>query len=1018
MPFRTPSPSSSHSQCGNPSTSSPPSTSQSQPQNHQKLSTSTSPAGSTRSTKTVTSESEHNTHLASSSEKSTGFSIGRLKIFRSQSSKRDSVDSGRSDDAGRSPATSRPTSPQPKSPQRSRSRRLAGFASRSIRKSQWRLFKHRTFFGSIQRGSVKNKNQLQPPKLTLRHPSVDSAAIMPLDLSDDGRKNSQHGFLQIRKSNQRRWTETDTGRLRDSRDSSDFHDSSHDTLDVGGGGSSNVGGSCGGGSCGVGVEQSMTAPVSPNVPLSASSSHSDGWKYSSQKLLWKLKPKYMNFSHASSTSSSTDSAWKSLDSMTWRSLEGMELVLRGTRLENLSEIERSALQIVAAQRLTKLLPGVNFGKPKDHLSALRQKRQKLVKANRAPTVADVQRRASGTPCPPEDKRVFGVSLAMCMLNEKRLDLESRCRSLDDSTVLLQNSNLMRNGKMIAKPVKSESEIMWNDDRKWLYPSTQNLYPSSTPTSPSALTGGSSGGVGGSSGVGIGGIQVINTATTLTPEPLIQQPQITGRFTKKTRAASASFSCSLDASTDDIDPHALQVPRIVENCTQYLMTYGLNQVGLFRVAGNTKRCRQLRNALEKVGGGHAINDNMVENTTAHDVATLLKEYFRDLPQSLLPKEHYQAYIAAAKLNIEDRIEAIRLLFALLVSPNLDTLFVLLKFLHEVSCHSNDRTDENGEVLHGNKMDGRNLATIFAPSILRADHDKLHEHLAENDQQCTVVETMISNVEEIFNIPRDLQSKIYNKLKETEPERLDRFLYHLSRMDSHDPAGLLSPFPVTLEEDVTSPRLHRSDHSHIGRQSPLARELTTNGKVKVQSQRSGSWPFSLIATTTQTSPNRPDGPSDHQSSSSSSAGHHNHPQQHFFPSDSLEGAQISKSASATPSTSRRGDFLRADFAAEIAGEQQAAEPGTFGSLEQIPEQTIRGRAETMASAIGLTKKKKAPHVGNIAGSKSVDARSPSRERVDDFRSVARSSASAARRRIRNVIRAFRLSSVARSSPDIAT
>lgn len=45
---------------------------------------------------------------------------------------------------------------------------------------------------------------------------------------------------------------------------------------------------------------------------SSFSSHSDGWKYSSQKLLWKLKPRYINFSHASSTSSSTDSAWKSL----------------------------------------------------------------------------------------------------------------------------------------------------------------------------------------------------------------------------------------------------------------------------------------------------------------------------------------------------------------------------------------------------------------------------------------------------------------------------------------------------------------------------------------------------------------------------------------------------------------------------------------------------------------------------------------------------------------------------------
>ncbi|CAL2029762.1 unnamed protein product [Caenorhabditis brenneri] len=927
------------------------------------------------------------------------FSIGRLLFRNSSSTKRDSVDSGKDDETGRSPASSRPGSPNPggdKSPQMSTTRRLAGFASRSIRKSQWRLFKHRTFFGS-QRSSMK-KNQLQLPRLTLRHPSIDSSA-MPLQLDVDenpiGESNAGGGagdeFLQIRRSTQRRWTDSDTtGRLRDSRDSSDFNDS-HDTLDVAGTSTHGVADSSSS-SHHHHHNYSMTAPVSPNVPLSASSSHSEGWKYSSQKLLWKLKPKYA-YSHASSTSSSTDSAWKSLDSMTWRSVDGAEVVLRGARLENLSEIERSALQLLAAQRLIKMLPGVNLGKPKDPLSALRQKRQKLVKSNRTPTVADVQRRASGTPMP-EEKRVFGVSLAMCMMNEKRLDQESRCRSLDDSTVIMLN-------KSRAKPTKSEPEMVSHtmpEDRKWLYPSTQNLYPQSTsnPSSPSPLIGSAP-----------PTCSILPSANLLSAEP-VEPQQVTGRFLKKQRPASASFSCSLDANIDDVDPHALQVPKIVENCTQYLMTYGLTQVGLFRVAGNTKRCRQLRTALEKVGGGGVINDNMVENTTSHDVATLLKEYFRDLPQSLLPGEHYSAYIGAAKFNIDERIEAIRLLFALLVSPNLDTLFVLLKFLHEVSCHSQDRHNAAGELLPGNKMDARNLATIFAPSILRVDHDKLQETLAENELQVTIVETMISNVEEIFKIPKELQCKIYTKLRETEPDRLDRILNHLSKMDSHEshPGALLSPFPATLEED--SPRHHRhTDHSHIGRQSPLARELTTNGKVKVQSQRSGSWPFSL--TKTQTSPSRPEA-------------------QHFFPADSQDGQGPStqdssgigtKSATTTPGQGRKAEFnLKA---ADDSGRDSefCSDELTFGTVSQ-PE-TSRDRSETMSAACGSSSNssKKTPMMASLQGtttSKSVDARSPSRERVD-IRSAARSSAAAARRRLRNVVRAFRFTSMTRSTPDIA-
>mgnify|MGYP001574278569 CR=1 FL=1 len=49
-----------------------------------------------------------------------------------------------------------------------------------------------------------------------------------------------------------------------------------------------------------------------------------------------------------------------------------------------------------------------------------------------------------------------------------------------------------------------------------------------------------------------------------------------------------------------------------------------------------------------------------------------------------------------------------------------------------------------------MDARNLATIFAPCILRADHDKLQATLAENEQQICIIETIILEVETIFTV----------------------------------------------------------------------------------------------------------------------------------------------------------------------------------------------------------------------------------------------------------------------------
>jgi hypothetical protein len=48
-----------------------------------------------------------------------------------------------------------------------------------------------------------------------------------------------------------------------------------------------------------------------------------------------------------------------------------------------------------------------------------------------------------------------------------------------------------------------------------------------------------------------------------------------------------------------------------------------------------------------------------------------------------------------------------------------------------------------------MDVKNLATIFAPSILRPpDHTKLQASLTESDAQISIVETMIESVDDIF------------------------------------------------------------------------------------------------------------------------------------------------------------------------------------------------------------------------------------------------------------------------------
>lgn len=76
-----------------------------------------------------------------------------------------------------------------------------------------------------------------------------------------------------------------------------------------------------------------------------------------------------------------------------------------------------------------------------------------------------------------------------------------------------------------------------------------------------------------------------------------------------------------------------------NVCRYLELHGLNTVGIFRVSSSQKRVRQLREDFDS--GADVI---LTDEVSVHDVAYILKEFFRDLPEPLLPREVYQPLLA--------------------------------------------------------------------------------------------------------------------------------------------------------------------------------------------------------------------------------------------------------------------------------------------------------------------------------------------------------------------------------------
>lgn len=201
---------------------------------------------------------------------------------------------------------------------------------------------------------------------------------------------------------------------------------------------------------------------------------------------------------------------------------------------------------------------------------------------------------------------------------------------------------------------------------------------------------------------------------------------------------------------------------------------------------------------------------------HDIATLLKEFFRDLPEPLLTKHLYRAFLQTqcessqqqqrldavqmceilgifvdyipfslfvVHLNIflairnrRLQLEAVVNVVRLLPVAHRDTLYVLLKFLAKVASASNDSKSFDQTQVSGNKMDSMNLATIIAPNILHCiKSDQLEEQeITERSDVINIIRIMIDHYEDIFTVSTEDINDIYISMMDLYPLQLDYLL----------------------------------------------------------------------------------------------------------------------------------------------------------------------------------------------------------------------------------------------------
>ncbi|XP_053616683.1 uncharacterized protein RhoGAP102A isoform X2 [Plodia interpunctella] len=216
----------------------------------------------------------------------------------------------------------------------------------------------------------------------------------------------------------------------------------------------------------------------------------------------------------------------------------------------------------------------------------------------------------------------------------------------------------------------------------------------------------------------------------------------------------------------------KVPAVVNACLSHLRRYGLHTIGLFRVSASKKRVRQLREEWER-----CQTSPLDQTTCPHDVATLLKEFLRDLPDPLLCRDLYQAFLHTQKIRSRrTQFEAIRLIVQLLPAAHRDTLNALLSFLAQLATHSADSEDDREPA--GNKMTSANLATIFAPNILhrnKPNEPASSEQLSERVDVINVVRTLVERQAELWALSAETLHQAYVQLLHTQPACLDALLH---------------------------------------------------------------------------------------------------------------------------------------------------------------------------------------------------------------------------------------------------
>lgn len=235
---------------------------------------------------------------------------------------------------------------------------------------------------------------------------------------------------------------------------------------------------------------------------------------------------------------------------------------------------------------------------------------------------------------------------------------------------------------------------------------------------------------------------------------------------------------------------------IEACVCWLLECGIEEEGLFRIAGSATKVKKLKSSFD-VG----VVD--MKDYDPHTVAGALKQYLRELPEPLMTFTLYEKWIETANhADKDERLKAMFEVLAELPNANYINLRYLIKFLAKLAAQQDV-----------NKMSTQNIAIVIAPNLMWSKDGDQGMNMGSANMHSILVDSLISHSEYFF------------------PEEEEFFLGLLTK--SHfEGMEMMSSMQDDLsgEEEVISPLGHLSEPTTETFGCSSSKSSSTNGSPK--------------------------------------------------------------------------------------------------------------------------------------------------------------------------------------------